>query len=375
MNQHIHRSDMNLADRRQAIRKAQAAKQLDVALWHLDAILAELPDDPDALMQRCLVLGWLGRKDAQATACDDMTRALRADDTDVIVTLARCALQNKHWVKARDLFLTVFPERVSTPFVRQSLMRTCVELQDLGTIADLTGQGGADPVDLTGYRVIQLGPWLQFVDIAACSNTILRSLLTDDYESDERALVAEVFQPGDCVIDIGCGVGAVTTCIADRVGQANVLAIDANPEVIPLARATTRANGFDVAFRHAVLSPGAEVPADATARFHVSTEFWASSLAGPGQRRDSVDVPVVSLPQLIADHGATALCVDIEGAEAELLGRADLTSIQRIVLELHPHIIGDAACSDLIAHLVSTGFQIDFDHARMDRDVWTLRRP
>ena len=365
---------MNIDQRLPAALRSIQSKNFDEALWHIDKLLHARPDETSALSHRCLVLGWLGRFVEQDATLIRLQEQVSPTDPDLQMTLARCAVQAKRWPQAKQHFQNVLQAQPENKFARETLLRICVNQQDLTTIAQLMPHTDGSLVSLHGYRAIQLGPFVQFVEMANCTNTILRSLLNDDYESEERNLCSKLLEPGDRVLDIGCGIGAVTTHIAARVGAHNVLSLDANPHLLPVAQATTLVNGLQVRFMHAILSSDRDVVSGATRTFPINQEFWASALDGETEASDTVDVPVHSLEELIVEHGATAICIDIEGAEVDLLSKTDLPGIVRMIMEIHPETVGNAACNTLLAHLISIGFSIDFSLSQMERNVCCLRR-
>ncbi|MNO47340.1 Demethylmenaquinone methyltransferase [compost metagenome] len=70
-----------------------------------------------------------------------------------------------------------------------------------------------------------------------------RAVLTNSGIIDARSLeqshkrLAEIIQPGMTVLDVGCGTGAITHGIVDRVGpEGMVIGIDNNPDLIEKAR-------------------------------------------------------------------------------------------------------------------------------------------
>lgn len=204
-----------------------------------------------------------------------------------------------------------------------------------------------------------LGDHIQFVDTPRCSNIILHSLLSGAYERNERQLVMHTLSAGDRVIEVGGGIGAVSTCIASIVGSGQLKVFEANPGLLPIASATLAANGFDVPISQGILEAAVARGTTCSRRFSVSSEFWASSRIDTGATLEEIDVPCFCLEDCIRDHNANVLCVDIEGGEYELLHEADLSSIQKIIVELHPQFIGLEKCSTLLNGILNRGFIFD----------------
>ena len=65
-----------------------------------------------------------------------------------------------------------------------------------------------------------------------------------------RTVELAVIQPGECVLDVGCGTGNLTLAAKGRVGsQGAVHGIDAAPEMIAEAQRKAAARGIEVDFR------------------------------------------------------------------------------------------------------------------------------
>jgi tRNA1(Val) A37 N6-methylase TrmN6 len=71
-------------------------------------------------------------------------------------------------------------------------------------------------------------------------------------EKGYRAAIDPVFlaasvnaKPGDSVLDVGAGVGAAALCLAARVSGLKICGIEIMPELVALANANAKENGFD----------------------------------------------------------------------------------------------------------------------------------
>lgn len=171
-----------------------------------------------------------------------------------------------------------------------------------------------------------------------------RLLLRDDhYEQKESDAVLKTIKPDDRVIELGAGLGYMSTLITAKLGVRHYRAYEANPRMIPYIRAVHEANGIEtVEVVNALL--GAH---NGSAEFYVRGEFDASSLQDNlGDRHGGVvaveQVDVLDIRAVFQDFAPTALVCDIEGAEAEVLPKADLSGLRIAVVELHPQWIGQS---------------------------------
>jgi len=104
---------------------------------------------------------------------------------------------------------------------------------------------------------------------------------------------------------------------------------------------------------NAVLGAG-----EATRTFYVTPNFWASSLT-PVVGATPISVMQLDFQTILDDFAPTLLVIDIEGGEAELLSKSDLTGVRALLLEVHPHQIEPDAMSRLFGHLMDQGLKID----------------
>ncbi|PIE06469.1 MAG: FkbM family methyltransferase [Rhodobacterales bacterium] len=169
-----------------------------------------------------------------------------------------------------------------------------------------------------------------------------RLLRRNDYEAREAHAVRALVGPDDVALELGAGIGFLSTLMARSCKARAVHSFEANPRLIPYIRRVHAANGVTgkVTLTNALLGAA---PGKAT--FYERENFAASSLSpdAPG-----VNSPVIATHEVeVREIGAemrrirpTALVCDIEGAEAEVLPAADLSGLRVAVVELHPQWIG-----------------------------------
>jgi len=193
------------------------------------------------------------------------------------------------------------------------------------------------------------------------------------YKEKEFAAVTALARPSDTVIELGAGMGYMSTAVALKCRVARVHAFEANPDMIPYITEVHRLNGVtNVSLRNAVLGHSA-----GTARFHIREEFPDSSLdpeptgAVSGLVR-VVPVEMLDIRATFAEIRPTFLICDIEGAEADLIPAADLSTLRCAVVELHPQWIGKAGVQAVFDAMAKAG--LTFFPKTSLKKVVTFRR-
>ncbi|MEM9755364.1 MAG: FkbM family methyltransferase [Pseudomonadota bacterium] len=182
---------------------------------------------------------------------------------------------------------------------------------------------------------------------------LVRSLLfKNTYEAAERTLLPRVVRAGDCVLDIGGGIGLVGLLAARLVGpEGRVVSYEANPGLEPMIRANYALNPSAPELRMRAVTPDG-----AAVTFHVADNLVSSSLHAREAATRAITVDSDALDPVIADLQPDVLVMDVEGAEVDLLPAAHLRGLRALVLELHPHVVGAEAISALTAALAAKGF-------------------
>lgn len=196
---------------------------------------------------------------------------------------------------------------------------------------------------------------------------IRKEIFFSDYEAKEIEIVARRLAPDDVVMEVGAGIGFLSAYCAKRIGSERVFAYEANPALMEVIAATHRRNGVAPAVRNVLLAEG-----DGEREFHVEPEFWASSAVQGSSRAQTIRVPQADLNAELARVRPTFLVVDIEGGEVEFFAHADLATVRKICVELHPGIQTDAALSGMLGGLFAQGFALDFSLLR--KNVMFLAR-
>lgn len=164
------------------------------------------------------------------------------------------------------------------------------------------------------------------------------ALVNNDYEARETKAALRVVQRGDRVVELGAGMGYMSSIVSVNCAPSEVHAFEANPAMIPCIRRVHSENDItNVTLHHALLGETA-----GEAQFYVREKFVASSLL-PDPAEDVIDlvtVPVRPARETIAAINPDVLICDIEGAELQVLPLLDLGGLRAAIVELHPQYIG-----------------------------------
>ena len=164
-----------------------------------------------------------------------------------------------------------------------------------------------------------------------------RALTEDAYEAKECLAVLKLIKPGDVVMELGAGIGYISTLIAKQTKAERVHSFEANTDLIPYIKKVHQANNVQNAtVENAVLGVG-----NAITTFYVRRNFLSSSLDpmdGSGVVCEH-SVPILDINETLKRIAPSVLVCDIEGGEVELIPKMDLSSLRAVVIELHPKLI------------------------------------
>jgi FkbM family methyltransferase len=186
------------------------------------------------------------------------------------------------------------------------------------------------------------------------SPRVERALSRGGYEREELRLIGEVLLPDDVVLEVGAGLGLVSTYCAKRVGSSRVFAYEADPELEPCIRETYGLNGVEPTLEMCAVGGQA-----GRVTLFRDKHFVSSSVVRRRVGAKPIEVPGKALSYIVQKVRPTVLIVDAEGAEREMFDGAQLEGVTRIVLELHDRVIGPLGTDRVRASLAAMGFHQD----------------
>jgi FkbM family methyltransferase len=193
-------------------------------------------------------------------------------------------------------------------------------------------------------------------------------------------LVKQLLKPGMNVVDIGGNLGYYALLEAQMVGDAGrVIAIEPVAANFAQLSKNVEANGY----RNILLHNVAIGASNGTAPMYLSKKSnWHSLHPVPWKTRE-ITVRVSTLDALLAQHkllSVDLIRMDLEGYEIEVIqGMAETLKdySPRLLVELHPHVVGARAIVGYLRQLKALGYDLDWvlDNER-DRPIrWRFLRP
>ena len=188
-------------------------------------------------------------------------------------------------------------------------------------------------------------------DVELLPKKVRTLLRTDGYEQYEANAALKLIRKGDVVLELGAGIGFMSTLISTQTRAREIHSFEANPGLLDYIRDVHALNRAKKAhLHHAVLGD-----TDGTATFYCREDIRSSSLdpSDGGTDTTPTEVPMRDANKVIAEIKPSVLVCDIEGAEADLLPKLDLSGLRAVLIELHPQWIG--------SHGIKSIFQLMHD--------------
>jgi FkbM family methyltransferase len=190
-----------------------------------------------------------------------------------------------------------------------------------------------------------------------------RHLMRGGYERAERKLLAKLVKEGDVVLELGASLGIVTTLLKKVIGAAGaVVAVEANKQLASYFNKQLKVNGVDAKLIHALGCPIWEgaIPEKVQSQ---GFSFKSSSLSGRAEGPGGDDVAWMTLKEIaeLAGLGSpSVLMIDVEGSEDIWCDQAPCfpQSVRTVIVEIHPHIIGETKAGESVQALINEGFRI-----------------
>lgn len=196
------------------------------------------------------------------------------------------------------------------------------------------------------------------IDRKIMSNLMVYSIAIGRYERKEARLLRSNLRNDDRVLELGAGLGFISTLAAKLSPNGSVCCVEANPYLIGQIQRTHKLNHVKVDIMNAVVS---SEPAPART-FYLREQFWDSSLSKePNNYVEQIEVSNRTFADLAAKFRPTVIVADIEGGEIELLQSELPEGVRAFLVEVHPKMIGADNVQKMLKYFTECGFSAHLD--------------
>ena len=186
------------------------------------------------------------------------------------------------------------------------------------------------------------------------TDNICAAIYDGYYECAELNTFRRKLQKQDIVLEVGAGIGFLSSYCSSVIGAEKVFTYEANPQLEPLIRRVYSINRVQPTLKIGVLGRQA-----GQTKFYITRDFWASSLLPSAEPCEEVTVPVYELNEEVCRINPTFLLMDIEGGEYDLIKTIDFHTIRKISAELHTDVLGQDRIDEIKAVMSRAGFVVD----------------
>ena len=219
-------------------------------------------------------------------------------------------------------------------------------MNDLGTYDEI--------VELSGIKI----PFYPSI----FTQNIAKAVRAGHYEGKEAREIVRIIQDDERVLELGAGIGYVSSLIAKDPRTQAVRTYEANPQLLPVIQEVHALNDVtNVEVINEILSNDLRAP---SVKFYIRHDFWASSmLEKPWKYKQAIDVPVSSFSGVVESFRPTLIVCDIEGGELDLFRNANLEGVKKVYVELHQKVLGRRGMKEVFDVMSARGFHYDQHHS------------
>lgn len=194
------------------------------------------------------------------------------------------------------------------------------------------------------------------------SFNIKKAIENGSYEGKEAREIDRIVQQGERILEVGAGLGFISSIASKNDKVESVMAIEANPNLISYIKNVHKINNTkNIEVINGILSNSTK---ERATNFYIRNDFWASSLSPkPENFIKTVTVPVYSLSEIIESYRPTLIICDIEGGELDLFKNANLEGVEKVFVEIHQKVLGRMNIKKLFDSFSARDFHYDQHHS------------
>ena len=210
------------------------------------------------------------------------------------------------------------------------------------------------------------GVVLHIENLSPNMQSILRS---GNYELPEISILPDLITSDDKILEVGAAIGFLGIYCRKVIKVRDLVSVEPNPGTLNYLLLNYELNGITPN-----VIQGALTATDGPVPFHVSEMFWCDSLINRVDTQNAREIIVdgLSFDSLVLRAGIqfNTLIIDIEGGEQYLPISSFPHHLKKVLIEIHPELIGVRPAFDVLEKLILSGFRIQAQF----HNTWALKR-
>lgn len=187
----------------------------------------------------------------------------------------------------------------------------------------------------------------------------LFALTTGNYEGEEAKIGLEKIEPSDSVLELGAGIGYMSSLLKSKFSEIPLVCFEANPTIFEHAQKNHFRNNVQVKMINAVLGL-----TRGTVDFYLNPVFTGSSLISFEGAERKITVEQYPVNDALQKYKPNFVIMDIEGGEKDLIPAMNWNGINKLLVELHPNHMSNREYSAILQALLNEGFIMDMSTAK-----------
>lgn len=191
------------------------------------------------------------------------------------------------------------------------------------------------------------------------NDKLSKKISAGQYEKAEANAARSCVQRGHRVLELGGGIGYISSICAQLTPPENVITVEANPNTVKVIEHNLTLNGAaKTQVIHAAVV--GEKFAEETVLFRVGSLFWGSSIADANSKpRSVIEVPALQISEILRFHRPEVVIIDIEGGEEALFDQIWPRFVRHVLMEIHPKLYEATVIKKIVDCMSQSGLTYD----------------
>jgi FkbM family methyltransferase len=182
-----------------------------------------------------------------------------------------------------------------------------------------------------------------------------RWILNGQYEQGELRIIKKTLEKDDIVMEIGSGLGFISSYCCKIIGDKKVFTYEANVHNYHLAKVVFNKNAVNPVIKNELLSDE-----NGTYKFYIDKKNrLSSSVLRQDDLHNGSQIIKTKLNEVIYELRPSYLIMDIEGGEYDIFRIIEFQSINKIQFELHPTLLSASQVDFIFSTLEKNNFVKD----------------